>query len=143
MTLISANIKIFVRTNNKCIEWENYFEKEVFNLGLKCLIWIFLSWNLKITYSYLKSLPLNLSNHKLWCKIKNSHIWDQNFLIWVFLGWIFKKVLSRFKSTLEFFYRQGFVQKGKFLNVGVNMDIFGLEFEKVIVLFEINAFEFG
>ena len=38
---------------------------------------------------------------------------------------------------------QGFVQKRKFLNVGVNMDIFGLEFEKVIVLFEINAFEFG
>ena len=59
------------------------------------------------------------------------------------MGWIFKKLLSRFKSTLEYFYRQGFVQKGKFLNVGVNMDIFGLEFEKVIVLFEINAFEFG
>ena len=38
--------------------------------GQKCLIWVFLDWNLKTILSYLKSAPSNLSN----CKISRKNI---------------------------------------------------------------------
>ena len=47
--------------------------------------------------SYLKSASSNLFCCKVWCKNKNSYIWDPKCLIWVFLGWNLKTILSYLK----------------------------------------------
>ena len=52
----------------------------------KCLTWVFLGLILKKTFPYLKSAFFNLSWCKVWCKNKNSQIWEQKRLTWVFLG---------------------------------------------------------
>ena len=47
-------------------------------------------------------------------------------------------------NTLEFFNMQSFMQKSKYLNSGQRLHfggIFGLEFEEVIVIFEIRTFD--
>ena len=47
-------------------------------------------------------------------------------------------------NTVEFFNMQSFMQKSKYLNSGQTLHfggIFGLEFEEVIVIFEISTLE--
>ena len=79
-------------------------------------------------------------------KLKKLEIWDQKYLIWVFLGKILKKTIVIFEiSALEVDFFQSLVQKQKPLNLGPKMsdlDIFELEFENNIVIFEISTLEF-
>ena len=60
-------------------------------MNQKCLIWVFLRCNLKVTLLYLKSAPFNLSNCKIFQKHKNASIWNQKYPILVFFWLEFKK----------------------------------------------------
>ena len=72
-------------------------------------------------------------------------IFDQICLTWVFLGKNIKNTIVRFLiSTLKFVYLQNLRKKLKCLNLGPEMadlEVLELEFEKGIVIFEINALE--
>ena len=49
-------------------------------------------------------------------------------------------------STLKFVYLQDFMETRKYLNLGPkipDLGIFGLEFSKTIVIFEISTFKFA
>ena len=49
---------------------------------LKCLFW---DWSFKKLLSYLESTSSNLSNCRIFLKIKHNSIWAQKFLIWLIL----------------------------------------------------------
>ena len=72
-------------------------------------------------------------------------IFDQICLTWVFLGKNIKNTIVRFLiSTLKFVYLQNLREKLKCLNLEPEMadlEVLELEFEKGIVIFEINALE--
>ena len=53
----------------------------------KCLIWEIFGLELKKKMFYLKSVSLNLSCCKFWCKNKIHQIWDQKCLILVSVDW--------------------------------------------------------
>ena len=55
-----------------------------------CSIWIFLCWNLKIVFSYLKSTPSNFSNCKVWGKNKILEFETKICFICVFWAAILK-----------------------------------------------------
>ena len=73
-------------------------------------------------------------------------IFDQKCVIWVFLDNNFKRTIVIFEiSTLKVVYLQNFAKKQKCLNLGPKMPhlgIFGLEFEKSHVQFEISTLKF-
>ena len=80
--------------------------KKIPYLGIfdqKCLIWVFLGRNLKITLLYLKSAPSNLSNCKIWCYALFGYFWARvlkNYcLIWI--------------STLKIFQLQNVAKEQK------------------------------
>ena len=111
-------------------------------------MWVFFWLEFEKILSYLKSAPLNLSNHKIFRKNKNAYlgIFDQKCLIWVFLGKNFKETIVIFEtSTLKFTYLRNFTKKPNCLSVEQKMPdlcIFGLAFENSIVTFEISILEF-
>ena len=53
----------------------------------KCLSWEIFGLELKKKMFYLKSVSLNLSCCKFWCKNKIHQIWDQKCLILVSVDW--------------------------------------------------------
>ena len=66
----------------------------------KCLILLFLGWNLKSILSYLKSAPSNLSNNNIFRKSESTYTWDKNALFGYFCERIWKKKLfSLLKSA--------------------------------------------
>ena len=69
-------------------------------------------------------------------------IFDQVCLIWVFSEKNIKNTIVIFQiSTLKFVYLQNLRKKLKRLNLGPemsNLGVWGLEFEKGIVIFETN-----
>ena len=98
---------------NTIVIFEISTVKFVWLLNLKCLIWIFLDWNLETILPYLKSAPSNFSFAKFTKKQKSLNlrpkipyldIFDKKCLIWVFLGKkCCKKTIAIFEiSTLKF-----------------------------------------
>ena len=72
-------------------------------------------------------------------------MWNQKYLIWVLLGQAFKKTIAILEiSPLQFVKMQSFVLKKNHLCLGLKflyLEIFGLEFEKTIVIFEFDTLE--
>ena len=109
----------------------------------KCLIWVFLGWNLIIALSYLKLAHTNLSNLKIlrkkkkwpkmpylvyfWARILKNycHVWNQHPRICL------KRV---FKSCSEFWYRALFLWDPLFLEVCVRVRARFVKYVVVIVL---------
>ena len=135
----------------------------------KCLIWVFLAWNLQTILSHLKPAP---STKMLKFGTKKS-------LVWVYFGWNLKTILPYLKSgnstkihefgtknvwfgyfwarikknpiaifeisTLRFAYLHNFTKNRKCLNLRPKMPSLGileLEFEYNIVIFEITLLKF-
>ena len=73
-------------------------------------------------------------------------IFDQQCFIWVFLVEDFKKTIVIFEiSILKFVYFENLRKQRKCLNLGKktpDLNIFELEFEKSIVICEINTLTF-
>ena len=69
-----------------CLIAKNFVKKQKdLNLDkkfLKCLFW---DWSFKKLLSYLESTSSNLSNCRIFLKIKHNSIWAQKFLIWLIL----------------------------------------------------------
>ena len=84
----------------------------------KCLIWVFLGWNLKTTFSYLKSAPSTkmpkFATKKalfasFWTQIwkQYCHIWDQHSricLIETFLGKVKMPTFLAKNAVLDIFF---------------------------------------
>ena len=72
-TVFRKTIVIFEISTLKFVYLQNFPKKQkCLNLGPKCLIWVFLGWNLKTILSYLKPAPSNFSNCKILWKNKNA-----------------------------------------------------------------------
>ena len=135
------------------------------NLGPKMPYWVFLTKNALFGYFWarilikllwdLKSAPLNLSNCKISQKHKNAEIWDQEGLIWVLLCWNLKTILSYLKSAPSNWSKCKISWKNKnayiwdqkcliwvFLTKMSYFCVFGLVFQKAIVIFEISTLKF-
>ena len=69
-------IVIFEISSLKWVYLQNFTKKKkkknAYIWDQKCLIWIFLDWNLKTILSYLKSAPSNLSNFETTRKNKDA-----------------------------------------------------------------------
>ena len=79
---------------------------------------------------------MKLSSLRVYLKIENFLSVQKEFRIWVFFGWNIKKIISICKVPCK---------NKKYLHLGqklLYLGIFGLEFEKAIVIFEINAVKF-
>ena len=98
----------------------------------------------KKTISYVKSEPSNLSICKILRKNNNTQIWDQKFLIYIVLVWNLEIILSYLKSATSNLSNCKILRK-KCLILGQKMPclgVFAQNFQKTIVIFQINALKF-
>ena len=107
----------------------------------RCFIWIFSGWNSKKSLSYLKLTPSN----KFGAKIKILKFSTKNAWCGYFWARILKNYCHIWNQHPRICLIAKFHEKWKCLNLGPKMPylgIFGLEFEKNIVIYEISVLEF-
>ena len=113
------------------------------------LIWLFQDWNLKKKLAYLKSASLNLSCCKLWWKNKNLSICNKFCLICGFFSWNLKSICYISNQPPQILLNAKFHEKLKLPKLKTKialfgyfwpkmsyLALFGLEFEKNIVIYE-------
>ena len=110
------------------------------------MIWVFLEWNLKIILSYLKSGPSTLLNCKFREKMIIPRFGTENALFGYFWAEIYKQYLPYLKlAPSNLSIRKILEKKQNWLSLGPNvpyLGIFGLEFYKTFVIFEISTLKF-
>ena len=85
----------------------------------KCLIWVFLAWNLQTILSYLKPAP----------STKILKFGTKKSLVWVFFGWNLKTILPYLKSgTSTKLHKFG-------TKNACDLDIFGQELRKTLLAY--------
>ena len=96
-------------------------------------------------FSYLKSVTYSSSNCKVLCKNKNSLIWIKKVIKWVFGATILKKIAFIWNQCPWISLIAKLDAKIKIFKFGFKSILFGyfsLEFENIIVIFEISVIKF-
>ena len=78
--------------------------KKYLHLGQKMLYVGIFGLEFKKPLSYLKSTPSNLSNFKVWWRIKNSYICNNDALIGCFWQQFWRTIITFENSALQFIY---------------------------------------